>query len=148
MNATDPPTNVLLRQDDYVTMQAVPSERMITLTWTGYAPSVTYRSILNEALNNVKALDLLRWLADLRHMDAIMQQDEQWTTTDWFPQLARTGLKRMAILTSADYFNRMSVDRIMTAATAEMPLALGYFEDIDKAKAWLLSTEHSMEPAK
>ena len=148
MNATDPPTNVLLRQDDYVTMQAIPSERMITLTWTGYTPSAAYRSILDEALNNVKALELLRWLADLREMDAIMQQDEQWTTSDWFPRMAFTGLKRMAILTSADYFNRMSVDRIMTAATAEMPLAVAYFEDPEKARMWLLASEPRMEPSR
>jgi hypothetical protein len=147
MNATEPPTNVLLRQDIYVTMQAMPSDRMITLSWSGYAPSAAYRSILNEALDNVQALGLLRWLADLRQMDAIMQQDEQWTTNDWFPRLAGTGLKRMAILTSSDYFNRMSVDRIMTAATEEMPLVVAYFEDMDKAKAWLLSKERSMEPS-
>jgi hypothetical protein len=118
---------------------------MITLTWTGYAPSSAYRAILDEALANVKALDLQRWLADLQGMDAIMQMDEQWTVNDWFPRLAKSGLKRMAILTSADYFNRMSVDRIMTAGTAEMPLDVAYFEDVEKAKVWLLSSSRSLE---
>ena len=145
MNPKLPATHVLIRQDDHVTIQVVPADRMITLTWTGYAPSVAYRSILDEALANVKALDLLRWLADLQGMDAIMQQDEQWTVNDWFPRLAKSGLKRMAILTSVDYFNRMSVDRIMSAGTAEIPLDVAYFDDVENAKSWLLSSSRSME---
>lgn len=145
MNPKLPATHVLIRQDDHVTIQVVPADRMITLTWTGYAPSSAYRAILDEALANVKALDLQRWLADLQGMDAIMQMDEQWTVNDWFPRLAKSGLKRMAILTSADYFNRMSVDRIMTAGTAEMPLDVAYFEDVEKAKVWLLSSSRSLE---
>jgi hypothetical protein len=147
MNPDNPATHVLIRQDHHVTIQVVPADRMITLSWTGYAPSVAYRSILNEALANVKALDLQHWLADLQGMDAIMQQDEQWTTSDWFPRLGSSGLKRMAILTSSDYFNQMSVDRIMTAATATMPLEVAYFDDVEQAKDWLLSSQRSMEPA-
>jgi hypothetical protein len=43
----------------------------------------------------------------------------------------------MAILMSADYFNQMSVDRIMQAATPEMPFAVAYFDDEEGARAWL-----------
>ena len=89
---------------------------------------------------NVGLHQLERWLADLRGMNAILRQDEQWTVNEWFPTLAKTGLKRMAILMSSDYFNQMSVDRIMQAATPEMPFAVAYFDDAEGALAWLLAS--------
>lgn len=133
-------SSTTIRQDEFVTILASPADRMITLRWTGYAPSAVYRSILEQAQENVRAMGLIRWLADLRMMDAILRQDEHWTVTDWFPRLAHSGLKRMAILTSSSYFNRMSVDRIMTASSPELPFATAYFDDPDKAKAWLLAS--------
>lgn len=130
----------IVRKDAYVTMLVSPGERMIVLTWTGYAPSSTYRSILEDAQQHVRAGDLKRWLADLRYMDAILMQDEHWTVNDWFRRLATSGLKRMAIITSSSYFNRMSVDRIMTASSRDLPFETAYFDDVEKARAWLLAS--------
>jgi hypothetical protein len=45
----------------------------------------------------------------------------------------------MAILTSSDYFNQMSVERIMNNATPELPFAVSYFDDPAAARDWLLS---------
>jgi hypothetical protein len=137
MNVTTEHSLILLRQDEYVTVRMDTAEKLISLKWTGYAPSREFRAILEDARMNVALHDAHRWLADLRGMNAILRQDEQWTVDEWFPLLARTGLKRMAILMSSDYFNQMSVDRIMQAATPEMPFAVAYFDDEDVARAWL-----------
>lgn len=138
MNAGLTSTVVILRKDEFVTMEVSPAERMITLKWTGYAPSKEFRSILDEAQQHVRTSGLTRWLADLRLMDAILMQDEHWTVTDWYPRMANSGLMRMAILTSSDYFNRMSVDRIITASSPAVPFTTSFFDDENKAKAWLM----------
>ena len=39
-------SSTTIRQDEFVTILASPADRMITLRWTGYAPSAVYRSIL------------------------------------------------------------------------------------------------------
>ena len=141
MNATLEPTSTVVRKDEFVTIEVAHPEQMVTLKWTGYAPSKTFRSILDEAQQHVRTLGLKRWLADLRQMDAILRQDEHWSVTDRHPRMVTSGLKRMAILTSVDYFNQMSVDRIITAASPEMPFEITYFDDLNKAKAWLLASE-------
>lgn len=140
MKQSPEPARTIIRKDEHVTIEVSPAEQMVMVTWTGYAPSAAYRSILEEAQQQVRALKLTRWMADLRFMDAILMQDEQWTVKDWFRRLADSGLKRMAIITSSSYFNRMSVDRIMTASSPDLPFATAYFDDVDKAKAWLLAT--------
>ena len=76
----------------------------------------------------------------MRLIDDILRELEHSTVTDWLPRLAHAGLKRMAILTSSSYFNRMSVDRIMTASTPELPFTTAYFDYLYKAKAWLLAS--------
>ncbi len=133
------PRVVQFRKDEYVTVSSEPACGLITLTWTGFAPSPIFRSILEDALMNVRLRQLKFWLADLRKMNAILRQDEQWSANDWFPRMAQTGLERMAILTSSDYFNQMSVDRIMDNATPDLPFAVSYFDDPEAARSWLLS---------
>ena len=136
MKATLGPMTTIVRKDGYVTVQVSPIEQMIMLTRTGYAPSKEYCSILDEAQQAVRTLGLKRWLADLRFMDAIPRQDEHWTLNDRHSRMVTSGPKRRAILTGTDCFNRMSVDRIITAAGPEMPFAIAYVDDVDKAKAW------------
>lgn len=133
------PRTIQLRKDEYVTVEADTEQGLITLTWTGFAPSPVFRSILEDALLNVRLHKLSFWLADLRKMNAILRQDEQWSANDWFPRIATSGLKRMAILTSSDYFNQMSVERIMNDATPELPFTISYFDDPVAARDWLLS---------
>ena len=116
--------------------------------WTGYVPSATYRQIMDESIQHAIAHDARRWFNDLREMAAILQPDELWTMEDWFPRLARTQVGRMAFLMSKDYFNQMSVDRIMNVGTVVMPLEVGYFADLDEARTWLLSSRPAMVLAK
>ncbi len=132
---------ITTRQDEYVLVSVNTERKLISLKWKGYAPSPQFRSILEDALSNVRLHRVQGWLADLREMNAILRQDEQWTVNDWFPRLAMAGLKRMAILVSSDYFNQMSVDRIMDAATPEMPFAVANFDDPVAALDWLNAKE-------
>ena len=144
MNNEPNKDDILLMEQEHISMHVRPSEHLMLQTWRGYVPSAEFRSIMNEALVHAERLDVRRWFNDLREMEAILQKDEKWTMEDWFPRLARTNVAR--ILMSADYFNQMSVDRIMNVGTALMPLAVGYFGDAEEARSWLLSTESAMEP--
>lgn len=138
---------VLLMDEERITMQVLRSDHLMMQTWRGYVPSAEFRRIMNEALVQATRLDVHRWFNDLRQMGAILQDDEKWTKEDWFPRLARTNVRRMAFLMSTDFFNQMSVDRIMHAGTEIMPLAVAYFGDEEEARAWLLSKESAMAPA-
>ena len=130
-----------VRNGPYAVIVRSSALSMIRLSWTGYAPSREYREILEQALSEVEEHEVQRWSADLRDMAAILQQDEHWTVTDWFPRLAAAGLKRMAILMSSDLFNQMSVERIMGAATPVLGFEVAYFDDMQKAEAWLMASD-------
>ena len=133
------PTPIIILDTEHVVITVSIEERTIALKWKGYAPTQDFRAALEAGLEAVKEHDLRFWLADLRGMSAILRRDEQWTTSDWFPRLAATGLKRMAIVTSTDLFNQMSVDRIMDDAAAVIVFQTSYFDDPDVARLWLSS---------
>ena len=130
---------VTLRNDTFADVIADLDAATIRLHWKGYAPSPVFRGILEDAMGSVRTYGITRWLADLRDMKAILRQDELWTVQEWFPKLASAGLRRMAILTSTDYFNQMSVDRIMNDAAPVIPFIVSYFDDPDMANIWLAS---------
>ncbi|MBL7965232.1 MAG: STAS/SEC14 domain-containing protein [Flavobacteriales bacterium] len=122
-----------------VKIQVDTARALIELTWSGYVPGPIYRQVLNHAREQVNAHGVKFWLADLRGMGAILRPDELWTTLEWFPSMSNTPLRRMAIVQGADFFNRMSVERIMDASTPILPFEVAWFEDRDGALAWLLS---------
>ena len=126
----------IIRDDEHVVVKLNTLESLISLKWRGYAPSPVYRSILEDALSNVKLHDLQFWLADLREMAAILRMDETWTVNDWFPRIATSGLRRMAILMSDDFFNVTSVDRIMDGAAPKIAFEVRYFRTPEEALEW------------
>ncbi len=128
----------IIREDEHVVVMLNTRENLIRLTWRGYAPSPVFRSILEDALSNVKLHDLQFWLADLREMAAILRQDETWTVNDWFPRIATSGLRRMAILMSDDFFNVSSVDRIMDGAAPKIQFEVRYFRTPEEAMGWFV----------
>jgi hypothetical protein len=147
MNMISGFAGLVLRKDEHITMRVVKEDSMMVQRWTGYVPSAVYREIMDESIAHATHFGLRRWFADLREMGAILQNDELWTKEEWFPRLAATRVGRMAFVMSSDYFNQMSVDRIMSVGTAVMPLDVGYFGDMEEARAWLLSTEMATVPA-
>jgi len=130
----------------YVSVTGDLVTRTVTLRWTDYTPSAEYREALMVARDAVKKYSLILWLADLRNMTAILQADEKWTVEEWFPSLAKAGLERMAILTSSDFFNQMSVNRIMDGSAPVIGFQVAYFDDESKANAWLVEAALMAEP--
>ena len=85
--------------------------------------------------------DILYWLADLRTMTAILQEDEKWANEEWFPRLFNTKLEKMAILRSQDYFNQTSVQRSFTAVNGQLTFKVAWFPGTGEALDWLFQQE-------
>jgi hypothetical protein len=115
-------------------------KKFIHLRWINFAQSDEFREGLTFALDYVSKNKIKRWLANLRDMSIIKEADRDWTNNEWFPELAKTQLKRMAIIISHDYLNQTAVNRIMSKAGEEQFIRFQteYFNDIDRALEWLM----------
>jgi len=132
---------VILLDEHYLHIHCALHERMIHLQWKGHARSEEYRHGLELALAFVKEPDILYWLADLRTMTAIQQDDENWANEEWFPRLFNTKLEKMAILRSQDYFNQTSVQRSFTAVNGKLTFKVAWFPSTGEALDWLFQQE-------
>lgn len=131
----------MLLDEDFLRMTYAEDHQLIQLQWKGHARSDQYRRGLETALAYVREHHVRCWLADLRQMTAILQDDEQWANTVWFPRLFGTGLEKMAILPSSDYFNQTSVQRSFTAVNGRLTFKVAWFEGPGEALAWLFTAE-------
>ena len=132
---------VILLDEPYLQIHCALYERMIHLQWKGHARSEEYRHGLELALSFVDEHDILYWLADLRTMTAILQEDEKWANEEWFPRLFNTKLEKMAILRSQDYFNQTSVQRSFTAVNGQLTFKVAWFPGTGEALDWLFQQE-------
>lgn len=129
---------VLILDEPFLEIAYKPQDEMIVLHWKGYADPERYRRGLETALAFVAEHQVKRWLADLRLMTAILKAEETLTNEDWFPRLIAAGmLERMAILPSSDYFNQMSVERIMDFSSPKIPFKVGYFRSVNEGVVFL-----------
>jgi hypothetical protein len=125
---------------NFLTILVNPEQSLIHLKWKGFANSEQFREGLNAALEIVKEQRLKNWLANQKMMEMIMPQDEEWASNNWYPRVALTGLKKMAIVTSLDFLNNASVRRIVSAASGKNDFETRYFVDSGEAKEWLSVT--------
>jgi hypothetical protein len=122
---------------NHLTIYHKPDLKQIHLKWKGFATSAQFREALKFALDIVKNKGVENWLGDLKHMQMIHPQDEDWATNMWFPAIAATGLKKMAIVTSLDYLNNNSVKRMVNTTTTRLSFNARYFIDTEQASQWL-----------
>jgi len=129
----------ILFDRDFLSISHDPENKLIYLKWKGFATSENFRDGLNFALDLVKEHQAENWLGNLKLMEAILPADEEWCSKLWYPQIATTSLKKMAIVTSLDYFNNTSVKRIVKSAVDVTQFETRYFIDVVPAKEWLTS---------
>jgi hypothetical protein len=110
---------------------------ILHMQWKRFADSKQYRDALMMGFEKVKEHDLTGWLGNLKHMESILPADVEWTSKTWFPLLAQTHIKKMAIVTSLDHFNNVAVKRIMENAEPVIGFQTKYFVDVNDARDWL-----------
>ena len=132
---------VILLDEPHLLMRLFADHRLIHLQWKGHSRSIQYRSGLDLALDMVEKYKVSYWIADLREMTAILQDDEKWANEVWFPKLFHTPLEKMAILQSADYFNQTSVQRSFTAVNGQLTFKVAWFPLEPEALDWLFQRE-------
>lgn len=145
MPIRDRTNDIVILKEPFLHMGYSPSDSLIHLQWTGHARTEEYRTSLEMAVDHVIRHDVRYWIADLRKMTHILKEDELWANEVWFPKLFKTGLDKMAILESEDYFNKTSVQRSFTAVKGSISFDVAWFPSYLQAIDWL--NEKNLIPA-
>lgn len=141
-----PMADQFIEDAPYVNVSADLDARMCQVTWKNYAPSGTYRRMLNLAVTWIEENELAYFLTDQRRRGTILHDDEAWLLQDWCPRMARTKLQRAAIIQSPDFFNRSTIERVVSAVQSTAPFPIRFFRTSEEARHWLMTGEDLAVP--
>ncbi|NML65724.1 hypothetical protein HHL22_10955 [Hymenobacter sp. RP-2-7] len=125
-------TNFLLLHHD-------PKNATLETEWLGFVNSEQLRASLTEVLRQMRTLRIQGYVANNTLLRAIRPADQDWINQVWFPEFAKLGVKRLAIVMSQDGLNQMGIQNIMQRATAHIPFDTLHFADADEARRWAAS---------
>ena len=110
--------------------------RAVVREWHDFARGEEYREGLNAGLELATEKRAPNWLADLREMGTVVQEDQQWSNEQWFPRAMDSPLRHMAVVKPESVIANMSVENIMQEIEGE-DLTTHYFDNRPDAEAWL-----------
>ncbi|MGI4834513.1 MAG: hypothetical protein ACRYFK_13740 [Janthinobacterium lividum] len=116
-----------------------PENATLETEWLGFVNSEQLRSSLTEVLRQVRALRIQGYVANNTLLRAIRPADQDWISGTWFPEFAKLGVKRLAIIVSQDGLNQMGIQNIMQRATAHIPFDTLHFANATEARHWAAS---------
>ncbi|MBK7553854.1 MAG: hypothetical protein IPI55_04455 [Flavobacteriales bacterium] len=69
----------MMLDDEFASVEVVPSMQLVRLTWKGNAAGAAYRGPSNKVLNAVQEFGLKYFLSDARRMGPILYADRAWS---------------------------------------------------------------------
>lgn len=113
-----------------------PAGKLVLVDWEGWADSEEFARLLDAEIRALTEHRASRLLADCRRQRVLRLDDQERADREWLPRALAAGLKRFAIVLPTSVLAAMNVqDRLNKVPSAMLDIA--YFEQIDKARAWL-----------
>ena len=111
--------------------------------WLDFANSEQIRSSLAEALRLGRQHRIQGWIGNNLKMRTIRPADQDWMNEHWFPEFAKLGVQRLAVVMSQDSLNQMGINNIIQRASEHVPFDTQYFSDPTEARRWAATTNES-----
>jgi hypothetical protein len=121
---------------NFLTIEWNESLGAVEMNWHDFAQGDDYREGLNSGLELVEEKRAANWLADLRDMGTVADDDQTWTNEKWYPQAFDTTLSNMAIIQPESVVANMSVENIIQEVGDE-EITTHIFDNRSEAESWL-----------
>lgn len=130
----------VIYQTSYLILHHEPANATIETEWLGFVNSEQLRTSLTETLRLCRLHQIKGYIANNTLLRTIRPADQDWINEVWFPDFAKLGVHRMAIIESQDGLNRMGIENIMKRATEHIPFDTQYFVEATEARNWAAVT--------
>lgn len=123
-------------ESDELTIEWEPTIEAVVMDWHAFAKGEAYRNGLDKGLELVEDKGATNWLADLRDLGTVTQEDQEWTQNEWHPRAFETTLSNIAVLQPESVVANMSVDDLVEEFGSNDNKSR-IFSDRDEAESWL-----------
>lgn len=126
-------------EDEVCKVYYDPDVPCIVMEWKGFANSPAFRKANEHVLAALVDRNVTKVIADIRQMRVISISDQEWLWENWLPRAMRAGYRACAMVTSEDYFNRVSIENVAKRIDPAQ-FTLQYFKSLLMARAWIKKT--------
>ena len=130
---------MILLEKRYVTLERDDQSKCLTQTWKGFAKSEDFREAIKHSLEIIKKGEVDKIISDTKEASLVKKEDTQWVAEVITPQMVQHGLRYMAFIIPTSVFTQMAIDNFKEKA--DEVVKIGYFDQVDKATAWLQEVE-------
>lgn len=131
-----------LYEKPYLTIIYDEELNCIQQDWQGYAKSEDFREGILISLEFLKEKKADKVLSNTKEFSLVQQADTEWVAKEITPAMVKNGMKKMAFIIPSSIFAKISVDNFKQGANDIVTIA--YFDDMQKAKDWLLGVGASV----
>jgi SpoIIAA-like len=124
--------------EDFLQIEWDSSSKAVIMIWKKFVKGEPFKLGLNKGLELIIKQKSFRWLADLEHMQVLSQEDQTWSSEDWFPRAVEEGIRKMAIVMPRSALAKLGLRNVMDKIK-DIEIETSYFTDIQSAKKWLVS---------
>jgi len=133
----------IIYHTSYLILHHDPATATIETEWLGFVNSEQLRTSLLEVLRLARQHRIKGYVANNVLLRTIRPADQDWINEVWFPEFAKLGVRRLAVIMSQDGLNRMGINNIMQRATAHIPFDTQHFADAATARSWAAAASPS-----
>ena len=131
----------------YLLLHHDPVSNVLETEWQDFVNSDQLRVSLTEVLRLARQHRIRGYVANNTLLRTIRPADQDWINEQWFPEFAKLGVQRLAIVVSQDAMNRMGIANIMQRATAHIPFDTQHFAEANDARRWAADVPSTSQPA-
>jgi len=122
----------LLLNTRKIAVEFYPEENYFYFNWKGFHNKASIIETGKEVLEIFKTRKCPNILNDNSKVKGPWNEAAEWTTTEWFPAMEKSGMKNFAWIFSQDIFAELSAKQAMPASES-----VKSFNNLDSAKEWL-----------
>ena len=116
-----------------------PATVTVVVEWAGLADATEFTALLDAEIRALRDHLGTRLLADCRLQKVLNSAAEDWADREWLPRALAAGLKRFAVVLPVSEAAAKNVQEHLGRVPSSS-LEVGYFETVEKARAWLSKT--------
>jgi hypothetical protein len=135
-------------QDEKATIEYLVADQAIFCAWYGDVPSEQFRQVMQLKLQHMQFFLALNWLLDIRYMQAISYDDQQWLLENWIHELLKLPIRKIAIIPSLDVYNNMVMEEFLRYKPEDPACEVQLFADREASLDWIREFAESSFPGK
>ncbi|HEY9045074.1 MAG TPA: hypothetical protein VIN08_04230 [Ohtaekwangia sp.] len=124
-------------EEEYARITYDSQHHLLILTWITPPLSREFRFTMNAAAAAMQHFGTGKLITDINGIGAMLEEDQRWSATDWFPRAIAAGYSAIAVVNRDDNFSGISVEGAINRVGDRSKVQTRYFATFEEALAWI-----------